>query len=93
MVQRHGSNNWQYSTARAEGAGSASAVVTYRALFMKRLLPNFVYIADVEYMLVGWGPDKVATFQNGKGEEIHARMLETTSSLFAEKKKKKPSIQ
>lgn len=89
MVQRHGSNNWQYATARAEGAGSASVVMTHRAMFLRRIVPSFIYAGDHEYELVGWGNDKVATFQARDGNIIFAKMLET-SSLFTARK---PSVQ
>lgn len=74
VTVRHGNHAWQKAVPLYRGgAGSASAVTTFRPLFLRRRFPEVVVIDDVYYMYTGTGHGEVMSFRNAAGSVISGK--------------------
>ncbi|KAL8727031.1 MAG: hypothetical protein Q9166_006329 [cf. Caloplaca sp. 2 TL-2023] len=76
VAVQHGNLAWQTEVLRRGGAGSASAVTTFRPIFLKRRIPDVVVVGEVEYENIGAGSGGVVSFvSSSTGRIILGREL------------------
>lgn len=73
ITSRQGSQAWQAAVPGRDGAGSASAVRSFRPPFMKRKFPTVIFLRGVDFTFTGWGTGEVAFYQDWIGNVIQGR--------------------